>query len=85
MQEQAVPVVTHGVKAIQLDVQHVGEPRHRMPIVGMVTCECPDKVFEAEPGIHMDVSGDVIVVVKIDEIIELQIPKTPECDRDEDD
>ena len=52
---------------MELHVEQMGEPRERMPVVGMVGREGPDDGTAGQAMLDMRIIVDVVVVVVVDE------------------
>ena len=64
------PVVTGRVEAEQLAVQHVRDPRERMPVGGVAGRHRPADVLEADAAPHVAVLAHVVGVVVVHELVE---------------
>ena len=62
-------MVAAGVQSVKLIVEDVGKPRQRMPVARVAFCECPDDPLGGRVMGDMRVFVDILVVVKIDEIV----------------
>src|SRR5262249_699022 len=60
-------VVSARLEAEELDVDHVTDPRERMPVRLVVPGQRPANVLESEPGRHVRIALDVRGVVEADE------------------
>lgn len=69
MQQQVGEVMSTGVHAVKLNVQHVSEPRQWKPVGVGSGLECPDQSAPAESGGDNRVLSDVFGVVIVDEIV----------------
>ncbi len=57
-----------GVQAKELAIQHVGEPRQRMPIRGVKRCTGPNNPLEGQPIPDHWVLIHITVIIEIDEL-----------------
>src|SRR5262245_2906151 len=62
------------IQPIQVAVQHVRQPRQRMPIPGISSGESPDDTFSGESCLHIAVFHNVCMVVVGDEIVVSRLP-----------
>jgi hypothetical protein len=60
-------MVSAGIQAEQFDVQHVGQPRHWVPVSRVSCRECPADARPREPRTDLWVLVDVGRVVDFDE------------------
>ena len=67
MEQQVDLMVPRRVETKQLHVQSVREPRHRMPVQRVKSGECPLHGVPVQTAFDVDVVGDVLVVVQIEE------------------
>src|SRR5689334_21896556 len=65
MQQNIRKVVACGIQVVNLAVQHVGQPRQRMP-VACVKSERPNEAFGAETISYMQVFRDILLIVIIE-------------------
>ena len=75
MKEQIVKVMAPGVQAVELTIQHVGQPGKRMPVIRIGGLECPDQVLKAQPFPDMNIFEQEDAVIKIDEFMILNGPE----------
>ena len=57
-----------GLQTEQLTVQHVGQHRQRMPVVGHRIEESPFYVFQGQSALDVGILSDVNTVIEVDEI-----------------
>ena len=78
MEQQTDQVVPPCVKAEQLHVQQMRDPRHWMPVLeaGVAGLKGPDQVSPRQALLHVRVGGHVAVVIIIDEIVPGHRPKS---------
>ncbi len=50
MEKQVGAVVEMGIHSEELNIQHVGQPRNRMPVGGVSARECPMNSLEGQTG-----------------------------------
>jgi len=50
VKQQARGMVSGGIGPEELPVEHVGEPRERMPEIGVEACEGPPDSLQRDPG-----------------------------------
>jgi hypothetical protein len=62
-------MMSAGVDAKQLAIQHVGEPRERMPIGLLERRKCPAEIDQAKAGINVEVSDNILAVVEAEELV----------------
>ena len=65
MDKQVDLVVVARIHAVHLDIDHMGYPRHRMPIALMARCKCPYN------GIHCKSAADVRIFIDVSIVIEI--------------
>ena len=63
MKEQIVEMVPLGVQPIKLAVQHVGNPRQRVPVAGMGRSKGPPNTIRGQARTHMGILNDVFIIV----------------------
>ncbi len=54
-----------GIQTEKLNINHMGQPRHWMPIALMIRCQCPPNAIRCESGGDGGVCIHVIVVIKV--------------------
>ncbi|MGD0521096.1 MAG: hypothetical protein ABSA48_07550 [Terracidiphilus sp.] len=69
VQAQIGHMVTAGIFAIKLPVDHVGDPRQRVPVGRMEGCKCPLDALRGYPLLHVAVLHDIVVIVQRNEIV----------------
>ncbi len=62
------------VETEKLTVDHMRNPRHRMPIGGVAFCKCPDDVSFREAACYVGIIIDIFIIVKINKIMFLDRP-----------
>ena len=67
MKEQVSQVMAKRVQSINLEVEHMRQPGHRVPVGSIRLSERPDHTFTGQSLVYMRVLGDITVVVKIKE------------------
>ena len=67
VQQQTRDVVAAGPEPVNLAVQHVRQPRQRMPIAGVHTRERPLDASQRQASLDARVAADIVRVVKVDE------------------
>ena len=72
-----------GPQPENLTVQHMGQPRQRMPVVGIRVGESPDDGIECNTVLNMGIFVHVFIVVIIDKIKSLHLPVRSCGDKDE--
>ena len=75
VEQQAGEVMPTRVKSEELGVQHVGEPRQRMPVARKAGLEGPGDALPAKPVHHAKVRADVGGIIVIDKIASGHRPK----------
>src|SRR6266513_5698189 len=73
MEQETGKMVPGGVQAVELDIQHMRQPRQGMPIVGMKGGKSPDKAAVRDAGFDIFVFGYIRRVVIIDEVVEKKL------------
>ena len=61
----------------------MGQPRHRVPVVGLVCGEGPSYRLRRQPILYVRVFSNVQIIVKINEIIIADLPVNRERRRRE--
>jgi hypothetical protein len=74
VQQHAGQVMSPGFQPEQLTVQHVGQPRHRMPVGGVATSQCPPGVCPGQPTGHVRVIQHIHIVIVVDEVMARRRP-----------
>ena len=67
MQRDIGQMVAAGAQSVELAVEHVGEPRERMPIRGVAAGEGPRNPVGRHAALYMRVLINVFIVVVVDE------------------
>ena len=62
-------MVAGGVRAVHLDVEHVGQPRQRMPVPGVPDIEGPDEPVPRESFPDMGILRYVGAIVEDEEVV----------------
>src|SRR5262249_31611011 len=62
-------MVSPGLQAKELAIQHVGYPRQRVPVAGVVLGERPKESAAAEASFDVVVFGNVVEIVPIHEAV----------------
>ena len=68
MQQHVGEMVPSAAQAEHLAIEHVRKARERKPVGSLAGSECPSDVRRSDTGAHVLVGGDVLGVVKIDEV-----------------
>jgi len=68
VEEDIGEVVSAGIHAPQLNIEHVGYPRQRVPIGCVVSRHRPKDVRDAESRADVVVTDDIIFIVEPDEL-----------------
>ena len=69
MQQHVNHMVSAWIEPEELAVRHVRKPRHRVPVSCLQTAKGPTEVRKVQSGANMTVSGDVVGIVKVQEIV----------------
>ena len=69
MKQYTCQVMSTGIQAIKLTVQHVRNPRQGVAIGVIESCNGPSEPFEGKSGLHMFIVSDVIQVIEIDKVV----------------
>ena len=69
VKEEIGKVMTSRVQAIEVIIYHVGNPGKGMPTTKVTRSESPTDTVPGHPDLNMKVLGDVIVVIKVDELV----------------
>src|SRR5690349_20273573 len=72
-------MVSGGMQAVQLMIEHQGNPDERMPVVRIRMGESPAHTFPRQTRGDMRILVDIIIVVELNEI---KMPRLPEDDPD---
>ena len=67
VEAEAGEMMAGRAQAVELHIQHVGEPGQRVPVGRVAGGESPPEALECQPGLDMEVFRDVIGIVKGDE------------------
>jgi hypothetical protein len=72
------------IKAVNLAVQHVGNPGQRMPVGRMDVGKSPDDSLGSQTQGNLGVFEDIFVIVKINELIMTCLPENDpyDCDKE---
>src|SRR5258706_14148055 len=70
-----------GVQSEPLAVEHVGEPRQRQPVAGHYVRERPFHARPRQPGLHLRVGGQILIIIQCDEVVMNNGPI--QCERSE--
>ena len=62
-------MVPAGMFAVELPVDHVGDPRERMPVRRMKRCKRPLDALRGYPPLHLRVLYHIVVIVQRYEIV----------------
>ena len=73
------------IQSQKLDIQHVGKPRHGMPIGRMAGGQCPFQAFHRKSRLDMGVFGYVQVIIVIDELMGSHLPEDGQGHNGQDD
>ena len=68
VKQNAREVVAGGIRAIKLAIQHVGQPGERVPIARIAGRKRPKNICAGQPGMDLNVVGDVFGVIIIVEL-----------------
>lgn len=67
MEQHVREMMSGGIQAEELAIQHVGNPRQREPIGRMAVSERPDDPFPGYTASDMIVGGDITEIVPVEE------------------
>ena len=67
MQNNVGGVMAPWIQAKQLDIQQMGYPSQRMPVLRLSAAPCPFQAFPSQPLGYMRILGDVNRVIQADE------------------
>src|SRR5207253_3379737 len=62
-------MMTRGIQAEQLAIEHVGDPSERVPVGNIESSERPTNVLERQAGLNVRIEGDVRIVIVVNESI----------------
>ena len=65
----AQTVVPAGLQPVDLNVQHVGKPRQRVPVARVHAHERPADPLQREPGHDRRIAGDIVWIVVVQEAV----------------
>ena len=69
METKIHQVMPPGIKAKNMAVEHMGNPRQRMPVAGIPAGKCPGHPGPGQTGNDMEIIGDVLGIIKVDELV----------------
>ena len=72
-------MVSSGIKAIKLGVQHVRQPCQRVPIGYIGSSKGPNDTLAGQSFVHVMIFDDVLIIVKIDKLEVSHLPVDSEC------
>src|SRR5580658_7432769 len=67
MEQDTGKMMSAGFQSIQLAIQHMRNPRHRMPVIGVKMSKGPDNPMNGQSLLDNGILIHVIIVIKIDE------------------
>ena len=62
-------MVSAGMQAKDLTIQHVRHPGEWMPVAGIAALKCPRNILRGETARYMRVFGDVLMIIDRDKIV----------------
>ena len=63
------------IQAKEMTIEHMGKPRHWVPIVSIKRSEGPSYSFQGETGLNMRIQGNILRIIIIKEIIVVDLPE----------
>jgi len=75
VKEKIREVVPSRLQSEELNIQHMGNPCHRMPVRDITGRECPSNPFHRNTVLNMNVFCYVFRIVEIDEIEIFDLPE----------
>lgn len=78
MQKEVGKMMTGRIQTKALNIQHMGEPRERVPIGSVAGRKSPLKALQCKSLLHMHIVGDVFIVVIRDKFVVFYLPV--DCD-----
>jgi hypothetical protein len=67
-------MVSGGVEAVELAIEHVGEPGQRMPVAGVAGGKSPTPALQAETALDHEVLSHIVRVVEVKELAVADLP-----------
>ena len=67
VEAEAGEMMAGWLQTVELGIQHVGEPRQRMPVGSVAGAESPREPLERQPRLDLEVFSDVVGIVKVHE------------------
>ncbi len=64
-----------GIHPVELDVEHVGDPRQRMPVRRISACQRPEEGVGSDPVTDMGIVGHIVRVVVGEELMAPNLPE----------
>jgi hypothetical protein len=68
MKQDARQMMAAGRQPMELDIEHVRQPRQWMPETHVAVAECPPHALSGETRLHVGIVGHVDPVVDVDEV-----------------
>ena len=76
MKDEVGEMVTAGIEAVKLIIEHERQARYRVPkVVGMDFTKRPAKSVQCDSGLNMTILCNINVIIEIDEVVLIHLPE----------
>jgi hypothetical protein len=80
MKKDVGQVMSLGIKAIELTVQHMRQLAQRVPVGSVGGSESPDNAVGAQTFLYVDVLSDIDRIIQVDEVVITHLPEDDKGD-----